>query len=198
MHSGLSFRGLLTSVLIGEPSGYVPKAEDQRERVLREIRARRGQQEFRFALLDGFGRRCAISGCDVVGVLEAAHNLPTDALHGRCISGVSEGQSVATPVTRTGARKCKNPCKGKGFGNGRHSMAVIAKVEDRGLEPSAISTQSIIPPRLAPIANRVALHGRCILAVLIVIACPRSTLMCNASSLRGTTCRSQFGRRHWR
>jgi hypothetical protein len=55
---------------------YVPKAEDQRKRVLREILARRGQQEFRSALLDAFGHRCAISGCDVVGVLEAAHIRP--------------------------------------------------------------------------------------------------------------------------
>jgi hypothetical protein len=59
-----------------DTSGYVAKAEDQRERVLREIRARRGQQEFRSVLLDAFGRRCAISGCDVVGVLEAAHLRP--------------------------------------------------------------------------------------------------------------------------
>lgn len=47
---------------------YAPNAEDSRELVLREIRARRGQLAFRSTLLDAFDRRCAISGCDVVGV----------------------------------------------------------------------------------------------------------------------------------
>ena len=44
--------------------------------VFSERFARRGQQEFRLALLNAFGRRCVISGCDVVGVLEAAHIRP--------------------------------------------------------------------------------------------------------------------------
>jgi integrase len=66
---------------------------------------------------------------------KAVANLPTAALHGRCISGVSEGQSLATRGTNATGEKRQNPCKSKGFGNGRHSVAKIAKVEDRGLEP---------------------------------------------------------------
>ena len=66
---------------------------------------------------------------------KAVANLPTAALHGRCISGVSEGQSLATRGTNATGKKRQNPCKSKGFGNGRHSVAKIAKVEDRGLEP---------------------------------------------------------------
>jgi integrase len=66
---------------------------------------------------------------------KAVANLPTAALHGRCISGGPEGQSVATRGKTTTARKRQNPCESKGFGNGRHAMAKSGKVEDRGLEP---------------------------------------------------------------
>ncbi len=37
---------------------------------------RRGQQSFRAALLAAYGSRCAISGCDAVEALEAAHIVP--------------------------------------------------------------------------------------------------------------------------
>ena len=49
---------------------------DERERALRAIRLRRGQPAFRAALLDAYGRRCAITACSVVDVLEAAHITP--------------------------------------------------------------------------------------------------------------------------
>jgi predicted restriction endonuclease len=46
---------------------------DARQRTLREIVARRGQPRFRRDLLNAYGSRCAITGCDVVDALEAAH-----------------------------------------------------------------------------------------------------------------------------
>lgn len=49
---------------------------DAREKVLREIRARRGQKRFRDALIEAYAARCAITGCDVLDVLEAAHITP--------------------------------------------------------------------------------------------------------------------------
>jgi hypothetical protein len=49
---------------------------DARNRVLRTIRERRGQQRFRDDLLSIYGRRCAITDCDIVDVLEAAHVTP--------------------------------------------------------------------------------------------------------------------------
>ncbi len=49
---------------------------DARERVLAQIVRRRGQQEFREKLLEAYGRRCAITGCDAVEALEAAHIIP--------------------------------------------------------------------------------------------------------------------------
>jgi hypothetical protein len=44
-----------------------------RDRVMGEIVARRGAQAFRDSQLERFRRRCAISGCTLVDVLEAAH-----------------------------------------------------------------------------------------------------------------------------
>jgi hypothetical protein len=49
---------------------------DARQRALREIVARQGRAEFRQALIDAYQGRCAISGCDVRAVLEAAHLRP--------------------------------------------------------------------------------------------------------------------------
>lgn len=55
-----------------DPEGTV----DAREKILREIRARRGQKAFRDHLLEAYGARCSISGCSTLDVLEAAHILP--------------------------------------------------------------------------------------------------------------------------
>ena len=49
---------------------------DARDRVLREVVRRRGQAKFRQALLAAYERRCAITGCRVVPLLEAAHITP--------------------------------------------------------------------------------------------------------------------------
>lgn len=46
---------------------------DARKKVLAEVVRRRGQPKFRKALLDAYGGRCAVTGCDVETVLEAAH-----------------------------------------------------------------------------------------------------------------------------
>jgi hypothetical protein len=55
-----------------DPSSVI----DARERALSQIVRRRGQPEFRRKLLRLYGNRCAISGCDAVEVLEAAHITP--------------------------------------------------------------------------------------------------------------------------
>lgn len=57
--------------------GFDPlSAKDSRERALRSIEARRGQKAFRSALLAAYGRRCAVTGCAVPELLEAAHITP--------------------------------------------------------------------------------------------------------------------------
>jgi 5-methylcytosine-specific restriction protein A len=58
-----------------EVSGYFLPDDlvDARARVLREVVQRRGQPAFRRALLEAYGGRCAVTGCDAEDALEAAH-----------------------------------------------------------------------------------------------------------------------------
>ena len=61
----------------GSSDGFDPAdVRDGRERIWRSIAERRGQQAFRDKLRKAYGDRCAISGCKVVDVLEAAHIYP--------------------------------------------------------------------------------------------------------------------------
>jgi predicted restriction endonuclease len=55
--------------------------QDARRKVLAAIVRRQGQRVFRQALLDAYGERCAISGCAVKDVLEAAHIFPYQGDH---------------------------------------------------------------------------------------------------------------------
>jgi len=50
--------------------------KDDRDRQLREVVQRRGQPEFRDKLIAAYGGRCAVTGCDAVAALEAAHIIP--------------------------------------------------------------------------------------------------------------------------
>ncbi|WP_314102451.1 HNH endonuclease [uncultured Stenotrophomonas sp.] len=60
--------------LVDESGYFLPEnVEDQRNQALRSIVQRQGQREFRAALLEAYGSKCAMTGCDVVDVLEAAH-----------------------------------------------------------------------------------------------------------------------------
>ena len=53
-----------------------PTGVDERAKILRAIRIRRGQRAFRQDLMVRFDGKCVISGCGVSGVLEAAHIRP--------------------------------------------------------------------------------------------------------------------------
>ena len=53
-----------------------PPGTDERDLIARAIRLWRGQSAFRNELINRYGSRCVISGCDVLGVLEAAHIRP--------------------------------------------------------------------------------------------------------------------------
>lgn len=56
---------------------FTPESiEDARERVTASIVRRRGQPEFRQSLIAAYGGRCAVTGCDAVEALEAAHIMP--------------------------------------------------------------------------------------------------------------------------
>lgn len=61
----------------GDDTPFDPKnIRDGREMIQRTIRARRGQPNFRALLRSAYRDKCAFSGCDVLGVLEAAHISP--------------------------------------------------------------------------------------------------------------------------
>jgi len=51
----------------------IDSEDDARDRVLRSIATRRGQQGFRSSLIDAYAGQCAITGCSIVEILEAAH-----------------------------------------------------------------------------------------------------------------------------
>ncbi len=59
------------------PPPFDPSDEtDARGRISRMIASRQGQGAFRHKILNAYNRRCAISDCAVVDVLEAAHIVP--------------------------------------------------------------------------------------------------------------------------
>ena len=69
--------------------GFDPTNQrDARDRTLASIARRRGQHGFRSALLAAYGRRCAISGCNFEGALEAAH---INAYRGKHTNHVQNG-----------------------------------------------------------------------------------------------------------
>lgn len=91
-------RGLLEQeAKAAEASGsFTPMDEvDERRRVLAAIVRRRGQAAFRKALLDAYGGRCAMTGCNVVDALEAAHIRPYS---GQSSSVVSNGLPLRADV----------------------------------------------------------------------------------------------------
>ncbi len=63
--------------LIEQPAGFDPQySQDNRKRTFREITTRQGQPKFRSGLLTAYYGRCAVTGCALNEVLEAAHITP--------------------------------------------------------------------------------------------------------------------------
>jgi HNH endonuclease len=63
--------------VIAAEGEFDPESEGEgRNRVMSSICRRRGQPEFRRKLVEAYAGRCAISGCDAVQTLEAAHIMP--------------------------------------------------------------------------------------------------------------------------
>jgi len=62
---------------LANDDAFDPKGiKDARERIFSSIVRRRGQPAFRRHLIAAYRGRCAITGCDVEAVLEAAHIIP--------------------------------------------------------------------------------------------------------------------------
>ncbi|WP_165886502.1 HNH endonuclease [Sphingomonas sp. PP-F2F-A104-K0414] len=64
------------SVAQDDDKGYMPQLGDRRQKVLATIARRRGQAKFRTSLIKRYGPRCALSGCTVMAIVEAAHIWP--------------------------------------------------------------------------------------------------------------------------
>jgi hypothetical protein len=68
-------------------AGFNPRTiQDARDRVLMSVVLRRGQPQFRERLIGAYGARCAITGCDIVDVLEAAHIIPYRGGDTNCVA----------------------------------------------------------------------------------------------------------------
>jgi hypothetical protein len=75
--------------LLEDPRAPEPEELPQgRRRRLAEVTARQGQPDFRRRLIEAYGGRCAITGCDVEAALQAAHISPYD---GPASNGVNNG-----------------------------------------------------------------------------------------------------------
>lgn len=61
---------------IDEYNNYIINEYDERETILKAIKIRRGQQDFRKELLKKYNSTCIITGCKIVEILEAAHINP--------------------------------------------------------------------------------------------------------------------------
>jgi hypothetical protein len=74
--------GALATKMEPNPSPFDPQDEtDARRKVLLEVARRQGQRGFRKSLIEAYGGACAISGCAVLDVLQAAHIRPYTGPH---------------------------------------------------------------------------------------------------------------------
>lgn len=69
-----------TSPTTQQSTAGLPSSSDKNPVVddiaLQQIKTRRGQAQFRRALIEAYDGKCAFSGCDVLDVLESAHVMP--------------------------------------------------------------------------------------------------------------------------
>lgn len=78
----LMISGALAENADQNPTPFDPQDEtDARRKVLLEVARRQGQRGFRKSLIEAYGGACAISGCAVLDVLQAAHIRPYTGPH---------------------------------------------------------------------------------------------------------------------
>jgi|APTNR8051073442_1049403.scaffolds.fasta_scaffold13998_2 predicted restriction endonuclease len=63
-------------ITLEKAKNYTPDNVDMRQIVQRQIRVRRGQQQFREALCERYKDRCVVTGSEILSLLEAAHINP--------------------------------------------------------------------------------------------------------------------------
>lgn len=77
VHTGDAAHDRASAESISVTEDFDPtKSTDQRQTAIAAVVRRRGQPRFRRGLLDAYRSKCAITGCDAVEALEAAHIAP--------------------------------------------------------------------------------------------------------------------------
>ncbi|WP_313139223.1 DUF3427 domain-containing protein [Stenotrophomonas sp.] len=71
---------------VAEQEAEAHNGEDRRDKELRAIFVRRGQRAFRRKLLKAYGKTCAVTGCKITELLEAAHISPYRGDHTNKVS----------------------------------------------------------------------------------------------------------------
>lgn len=66
----------VASASVNESAFDPSSTEDGRRRIIASVVARQGQSKFRNDLIERYGGRCMVSGCEVEAALEAAHISP--------------------------------------------------------------------------------------------------------------------------
>lgn len=70
-----------------ELPGFDPDSDSEgKKRLLRQIAIRQGQAKFRDELLEAYGGRCAVSGCSLQPILQAAHISPYNGVKSNHVS----------------------------------------------------------------------------------------------------------------
>lgn len=83
---GLGQKSALQEFVDTEPTTSTPQFDpadqkDARKRIVAEVVRRQGQRSFRNSLMKAYGIRCAVTGCSVSWVLQAAHISPYQGPH---------------------------------------------------------------------------------------------------------------------
>lgn len=89
VNPGPPMKAELVSAAQEEAESLVPQidsTEDARKWAMTTIALRQGQSAFRSRLLKAYDGRCAITGCEVVATLEAAHILPYRGTHTNAVN----------------------------------------------------------------------------------------------------------------
>ena len=74
---------------------YVPEDTDEREKVFRAIKKRRGQKSFRDGLRKRYGDKCMITSCTIMHIVDAAH---ISAYRGPKDNNVQNGLLLRTDI----------------------------------------------------------------------------------------------------
>lgn len=140
----------------GEPFDAT-SLEDARQKMERAVFCRPGQREFRNALLRAYSGRCAISGCHIAAVLDAAHIVP---YRGRHMDHLTNGLLLRTDLHKLFDNRL--------ISIDPKSSALAVHPSLRGSEYAALHGAALAAPRRAadrPSKEALAMHWQAFLLI---------------------------------